>query len=94
MMDEAISVVQQRALELCEHQLLSARGRLSTTQSSITRRVIEAVVDRLLAVPATRDDAALLAYLFEPAPPVSERSQDRHGIRQTAAGAGIGPAVP
>ena len=65
-MDEAISVVQRRALELCEQELLSAGARLSTTQSSIARSVVEAVVDRLLAVAATRADAELLASLFEP----------------------------
>jgi hypothetical protein len=85
--DEAISVVQQRALELCEQQLLRARGRLSATQSSIARSVVEAVVERLLAVPATRADAELLAYLFAPEPLVSERSQD-------PAGTGIGRALP
>ena len=87
MTDDAISVVHRRALELCDQQLLSAGARLSTTQSAIARSVVLAVVDRLLAAPATRADAELLASLFAPEPPVSERSQD-------PAGTGIGPALP
>lgn len=78
--DEAISAVHQHALEICEQQLLSSRGRLSNEQAQITRTVIEAIVDRLLAVPAARMNAAsegrdyaeLLAHLFEPEPFLSD----------------------
>ncbi|MGH7490125.1 MAG: hypothetical protein ACREMY_31640 [bacterium] len=74
--DEVISAVHQHAREICEQQLLSSRSRLSNEQAQITRTVIEAIVDRLLAVPATRmnatsegrDYAELLVHLFEPEP--------------------------
>jgi glutamyl-tRNA reductase len=74
--DEVISAVHQHALEICEQQLLSSRGRLSNEQVQIARTVIVAIVDRLLAVPAARIDAAserrdyaeLLVRLFEPEP--------------------------
>ena len=74
--DEVISAVHRHALEICEQQLLTSRGRLSNEQAQITRTVIEAIVDRLLAVPAARMNAAsegrdyaeLLAHLFEPEP--------------------------
>lgn len=76
LIDEVISAVHQHALEICEQQLLSSRGRLSNEQAHITRAVIEAIVDRLLAVPAARmsaasegrDYAELLVHLFEPEP--------------------------
>jgi glutamyl-tRNA reductase len=78
--DEVISAVHQHALEICEQQLLSSRGRLSNEQTQIARTVIAAIVDRLLAVPAARMNAAsegrdyaeLLAYLFEPEPFLSD----------------------
>jgi glutamyl-tRNA reductase len=78
--DEVISAVHQRAREICEQQLLSARGRLSNEQAHMTRTLIEAIVGRLLAVPEARMNAAsedrdyaeLLAYLFELEPPLSE----------------------
>ena len=74
--DEVISAVHQHALEICEQQLLSSRGRLSNEQAQLTRTVIGAIVDRLLAVPAARmaaalegrDYAELLVHLFEPEP--------------------------
>jgi glutamyl-tRNA reductase len=74
--DEVISAVHQHALEICEQQLLSSRGRLSNDQAQITRTVIVAIVDRLLAVPTARIDAAsercdyaeFLVHLFEPEP--------------------------
>lgn len=77
--DELISAVHQHALEICEQELLSARGRLSNEQAHITRTVIEAIVRRLLAVPEARlnaaseerDYAELLAHLFELEPPRS-----------------------
>jgi len=72
--DEVISAVHQHALEICEQQLLSSRGRLSNEQAQIARTVIGATVDRLLAVPAARMNAAsegrdyaeLLVHLFDP----------------------------
>lgn len=78
--DEVISAVHRHALEICERQLLSSRGRLSNEQAQITRTVIEAIVDRLLAVPAARMNAAsegrdyaeLLVHLFEPEPFLSD----------------------
>ena len=78
--DEVISAVHRHALEICEQQLLSSRGRLSNAQAQITRTVIEAIVDRLLAVPAARmqtvsegrDYAELLVHLFEPEPFLSD----------------------
>jgi hypothetical protein len=78
--DEVISAVHQHALEICEQQLLTSRGRLSDEQAHITRTVIEAIVDRLLAVPAARMNAAseardyaeLLVRLFEPEPFLSD----------------------
>jgi glutamyl-tRNA reductase len=78
--DEVISAVHQHALEICEQQLLSSRGRLSNEQAQITRTVIVAIVDRLLAVPAARMNAAseardyaeLLVRLFEPEPFLSD----------------------
>ena len=74
--DEVISAVHRHALEICEQQLLTSRGRLSNEQAQITRTVIEAIVGRLLAVPAARmraaseehDYAELLVHLFEPEP--------------------------
>jgi len=71
--DEVISAVHERAREICEQQLLSARGRLSDEQAHMTRAVVEAIVGRLLAVPEARmneapeerDYAELLAHLFE-----------------------------
>lgn len=80
LIDEAISAVHQHALEICEQQLLSSRGRLSNEQAHITRTLIEAFVDRLLAVPAARMNAAsevrdyaeLLVHLFEPEPILSD----------------------
>lgn len=77
---EVISAVHQHALEICEQQLLSSRGRLSNEQAHITRSVIEAIVDQLLAVPAARMNAApevrdyaeLLVHLFEPEPFLSD----------------------
>ena len=73
-LDDVISAVHQHALEICEQQLRSARGRLSNEQAHITRTVVEAIVHRLLAVPAARMNAAseeggyaeLLAHLFDP----------------------------
>ncbi len=78
--DEVISVVHRHALEICEQQLLSNRGRLSNEQAQITRTVIDAIVDQLLAVPAARINAAsegrdyaeLLVHLFEPEPFLSD----------------------
>lgn len=80
LIDEVISAVRQHAREICEQQLLSSRGRLSNEQAQITRTVIEAIVDRLLAVPAARMNAAseardyaeLLIHLFEPEPFLSD----------------------
>lgn len=73
--DEVISAVHRQALEICEQQLLSSRGRLSNEQAQTTRTLIEAIVDRLLAVPAARmnasdgrDYAEVLVRLFEPEP--------------------------
>jgi len=71
--DEVISAVHEHAREICEQQLLSARGRLSDEQAHMTRAVVEAIVGRLLAVPEARmneapeerDYAELLAHLFE-----------------------------
>lgn len=78
--DEVISAVHQHALEICEQQLLSSRSRLSSEQAQLTRTVIEAIVDRLLAIPAARMNAAskerdyteLLVHLFEPEPFLSD----------------------
>lgn len=78
--DAVISAVHQHALEICEQQLLSSRGRLSIEQAQITRTVIVAIVERLLAVPAARMNAApkgrdyaeLLVHLFEPEPFLSD----------------------
>lgn len=80
LIDEVISAVRQHARGICEQQLLSSRGRLSNEQAQITRTVIEAIVDRLLAVPAARMNAAsegrdyaeLLVHLFEPEPSLSD----------------------
>lgn len=78
--DEVISAVHRHALEICDRQLLCSRGRLTNEQAQITRTVIEAIVDRLLAVPAARLNAAsdgrgyaeLLVRLFEPEPFLSD----------------------
>ena len=74
--DEVISAVHRHALEICEQRLSSSPGRLSNEQAQLTRTVIGAIVDRLLAVPAARMDAALegrdyaelLVHLFDPEP--------------------------
>ena len=56
--EEVIWAVHQYAREICEQQLLSARGRLSNEQAHMTRDLIEAIVGRLLAVPEARMNAA------------------------------------
>lgn len=76
LIDEVISAVHRHALEICEQHLLSSRARLSNEQAQMTRTVIVAIVDRLLAVPAARMNAAsegrdyakLLLHLFEAEP--------------------------
>jgi glutamyl-tRNA reductase len=80
LVDEVILAVHDHAREICEQQLLSARGRLSNEQAHMTRTVVEAIVGRLLAVPEARMNAAseerdyaeLLAHLFELEPLLSE----------------------
>jgi glutamyl-tRNA reductase len=80
LVDEVILAVHRHAREICEQQLLRARGRLSNEQAHMTRTLIEAIVGRLLAVPEARmnaasedrDDAELLAHLFELEPLLSE----------------------
>ena len=72
--------VHRRALEICEHELLIARTRLSNEQAQVTRTIIKAIVDELLAVPARVNAASeerdyyaeLLAHLFEPEPLLSK----------------------
>lgn len=88
LVDEVILGVHQLALEICERQLLSARGRLSNEQAHMIRTVIEAIVGRLLAVPEARMNAAseerdyaeLLAHLFELEPLLSESGDARGSV--------------
>jgi hypothetical protein len=74
LVDEAIVTVRRHALAICEQELRSERGRLSNEQAELTRAVVDAFVDRLLAVPelrmnaavGSRDYANLLVHLFGP----------------------------
>jgi hypothetical protein len=74
LVDEAIVTVRRHALAICEQQLRSDGGRLSNEQAELTRAVVDAIVDRLLAVPEmrmnaaveSRDYANLLVHLFGP----------------------------